>query len=123
MEAQRIRVRQEILERARRYRGMNVVAGLLMGAAGGLAIFGVVYPPALMFAVIATMALTVRLAAGLHQRLDALLDLLDHDNNNSSPPAWSLYRHALGEVAGLVHVAAACDGDVVGEQLQRDDRE
>ena len=27
----------------------------------------------------------------------------------------------FGKVAGLVHVAAAADGDVVGEQLERDD--
>ena len=30
-----------------------------------------------------------------------------------------LDRHALGEVPGLVDVASAADGDVVGEQLQR----
>ena len=29
----------------------------------------------------------------------------------------------LGEVARLIHVAAAADGDVVGEQLQRNDFE
>ena len=31
--------------------------------------------------------------------------------------------HALGQIAGLVDVAAAEDGDVVGEQLQRDGRD
>ena len=31
------------------------------------------------------------------------------------------HRDALREVARLVYVAAAADGDVVGEQLQRDD--
>ena len=34
-----------------------------------------------------------------------------------------LHRHAFGEVARLVHIAAARDGNVIGEQLQRDDRE
>ena len=33
-----------------------------------------------------------------------------------------LYRDALGEVSGLVDVAAAQDGDLAGEQLQRDAR-
>ncbi len=33
------------------------------------------------------------------------------------------HRHTLGEVAWLVHVAAAFDGDVVGQQLQRDYRQ
>ena len=33
-----------------------------------------------------------------------------------------LYRDALGQVTGLVDVAAAQDGDLAGEQLQRDTR-
>src|SRR5918997_6940226 len=36
-----------------------------------------------------------------------------------STPPLSLYRHALGEVARLVHITAAVLGDAVGEQLQR----
>lgn len=36
--------------------------------------------------------------------------------------ARSLDRDGLGEVAGLVDVAASPDGDVIREQLQRDDR-
>ena len=32
----------------------------------------------------------------------------------------SLHRHALGEVAGLVHIAAAGDGDVVRDQHHRE---
>ena len=31
-----------------------------------------------------------------------------------------LHRHALGQVAGLVHVAAPAHGDVVGQELQRE---
>jgi hypothetical protein len=34
-----------------------------------------------------------------------------------------LYGYRLGGVARLVYVAASADGDVVGEQLQRDDFE
>src|ERR1039458_2866404 len=34
-----------------------------------------------------------------------------------------LYGDGLGEVAGLVYVAAAADGDVVGEELEGDDFE
>ena len=37
-------------------------------------------------------------------------------------PEPSLHRHALGQVARLVDVAAAQHGDVIGQQLQRDDR-
>src|SRR5512146_643102 len=37
------------------------------------------------------------------------------------PP--SFHGHRLREVARLVHIAAAAHGDVVGEQLQRQDRE
>src|SRR5262245_50593494 len=33
------------------------------------------------------------------------------------PPEGSLDRHALGEVTGLVHVAPARHGDVIGEEL------
>jgi hypothetical protein len=31
-----------------------------------------------------------------------------------------LNSNAFGEVSGLVYVAAAADGDVVGEELERD---
>jgi hypothetical protein len=37
---------------------------------------------------------------------------------------WSeslLDRHRLGQISRLIYVAAAADGDVIGEQLQRDD--
>ena len=34
---------------------------------------------------------------------------------------WLLYSNALRQIPRLVDVAAAADGDVVGEQLQRDD--
>src|SRR5918997_1784148 len=37
----------------------------------------------------------------------------------STAPTLLFHRHALGEVAGLVHIAAAVLGDAVGEELQR----
>jgi|SRR5579872_3918084 len=79
VEARRIWLRQQLLERARRYRGMNVIAGLLMGAAGGLAVFSAAMPRALPFAIIAVTALVGFHAAGLNRRLDALMQLLDDD--------------------------------------------
>ena len=38
-----------------------------------------------------------------------------------APPFPLFHRHALGEVAGLIDVAAALEGHVEGEQLQRHD--
>ena len=35
-------------------------------------------------------------------------------------PSGLLHGHALGEVAGLIDIAAAQDGDVVGEKLKWD---
>src|SRR3712207_438261 len=37
----------------------------------------------------------------------------------NTAPALLLYRHALGEVARLVHITAAVLGDAVGEELER----
>src|SRR5918997_2824215 len=39
--------------------------------------------------------------------------------SRSTAPSLLFHRHALGEVAGLVHVTAAILGDAVGEELQR----
>lgn len=85
LEAQRIQMRQQLVERARRYRGMNVLAGLLMGVALGLAILSVAIPRALPFAVIAVTALVGFHAAGLNRRLDALMQLLDREINEDIP--------------------------------------
>src|SRR2546426_3259192 len=35
----------------------------------------------------------------------------------------SLYRHALGQIARLIHVTSAAHRDVVGEELERQHRE
>jgi len=81
-EAQRVRMREQLVERARRYRGMSLIAGLLMGAAMGLAMFGLFDARALVFAVIAVTGLVGFHTTGLNRRLDALMQLLDHEINN-----------------------------------------
>jgi len=85
VEAQRVRTRQQLVERARGYRGMNVIGGLLMGVPMGLAIYSVVNARALLFAIIAVTALVGFHIAGLNRRLDALMQLLDHDINRDIP--------------------------------------
>ena len=81
VEAQRVRRRQQLMERARGHRGLNVIVGLLMGVAMGLAIYSVANPRALVFAIIAVTALVGFHAAGLNQRLDALMRPLEQDLN------------------------------------------
>ena len=39
------------------------------------------------------------------------------------PPSQSLHRHRLCQISGLVYVAAAADGHVVGKELNRNDSE
>ena len=56
-----------------------------------------------------------------------------HQKNATAPASESgryngkvrglLHRYGFGQVAGLVYVAAAADGDVIGQKLQRDDFE
>jgi len=84
VEAQRVRTRQQLVERARGYRGGRVTVGLLMGVAMGLAIYSVANPRALLFAVIAVTALVGFHAAGLNRRLDALMRLLERDVNKDN---------------------------------------
>ena len=57
MKAQRIRSRQQLLERARGHRGMDLGEGLWMGLAGGLAVLGTGIPLALPFAILAVVSL------------------------------------------------------------------
>ena len=76
---QRVWMRQQLMERARHYRGMNVVGGALMGVACGLATYSIADPRAMLFAIIAVTALVGFHVAGLNKRLDALIQLLDHD--------------------------------------------
>ena len=53
VEAQRIRTRQQLLDRARGYRGLKMIVALLMAVAMGLGIYSVANPRALVFAIIA----------------------------------------------------------------------
>jgi hypothetical protein len=82
MMAQRVRARQELVERVQR--SSKVVTGLLMGMAGGLAILSVAYPRALLFGVIAVTALVGHAVAGFNRRIEALMELLDHDNKQTA---------------------------------------
>jgi len=77
VEPRRVQMRERLVNRARRYRGVNVVAGLLAGATVGLAIYSNVEPKALQFAVIGLVVLITFHAGGINRRLDALMKLLD----------------------------------------------
>jgi xanthosine utilization system XapX-like protein len=79
MEAERIRARQHLMDRAGLSRGRDVVAGVLMGAAVGLAMFSLIQPKALAFSIIALTGLVGVHIAGINQRFDALLQLLHRD--------------------------------------------
>ena len=78
MEAQRVQMKQHLAERARGYGGLGVVGGLPMG----LAMLSLAYPRAMAFAIIAVVGLVGFHVAGLKNRLDALIQLLDPDDNN-----------------------------------------
>jgi hypothetical protein len=84
VEVQRVRTRRRLVERARGYNGMSVITGLWMGAAMGLAIYSVVNPRVLLFAIVAVTALVGFHAAGLNRRLVALMRLVEHDINKDS---------------------------------------
>jgi hypothetical protein len=71
--------RLQLLERARRYRGMNVLGGLLTGLGCGLAILSTSMPRALPFAIFAVSSAVGFHAAGVNRRLDALIELLEAD--------------------------------------------
>src|SRR5215213_4162936 len=76
-EVQRIRSRQQLLERARR--GMSVWVGLWMGLTLGLAILSTALPRVLPFVIIAVVGLVTFHVTRLYRRLDALMELLDED--------------------------------------------
>jgi hypothetical protein len=77
MEVRHFRLRQQLLERARR--GITVVAGLITGLAGGLAILCVPYPRLLPIAIAGVAGLVIFHASRLHRRLDAVMELLNED--------------------------------------------
>ena len=82
MMAQRVRVRLELVERVQR--GPRVLTALLMGLACGLAILSVAYPRALLFSVIAVAGLVGYTVAVFNRRMDALVELLDHDGKHTT---------------------------------------
>jgi hypothetical protein len=48
--------------------------------------------------------------------------MIGQDGLEELPPVFQLFNgDGLGEVSWLVYVAAAADGDVVGQQLEGDD--
>lgn len=81
VEAQRVRVRQKLVEDARRYRGVHVVGIFLMCVAIGLAIFYSAQLGPLSYGIIAVACLAQFHALGLNRRIDALMKLLDSDLN------------------------------------------
>ena len=78
MMAQRVRARQELVERVQRR--PTVLMGFWMGLVCGLAILSVAYPRTLLFAVIAVAGLVGYAVAVFNRRMDALVELLDHDS-------------------------------------------
>src|SRR3954468_25002640 len=73
MELQRMRMKRELVERARGRRGigMIVVEGLLVAVPCGLAMLSIAIPRLLPFAVIAVSCEVGFYVAGLNRRLDA----------------------------------------------------
>ena len=72
---QRVRSREQLLERARR--GMSVWAGVWTGLAGGLAIMSTALPRVLPFAILAVSFLVGYHASRIYRRLDAIMELFD----------------------------------------------
>jgi phage shock protein PspC (stress-responsive transcriptional regulator) len=79
IEAEHVRARHEIVNKARRDQGTDIPAGVVMGVAGGLAIYSTVEPKAFQFVWIAVIALVGHYAGKINRRLDALMELLDKD--------------------------------------------
>lgn len=76
-EAERVRKRQRLIKRAGLSNPRDIVAGLLAGAGGALAILGFAQPKAIPFAVIVTIAFVGVHVKGMHRRLDAVTQLLE----------------------------------------------
>lgn len=86
---QQLEARQQLLERARRYRGMIAFGGLLTPLAFGLAVLSTSIPRALPFAVIVVCGLVVFHVDGVNRRLDALLQLMETDAKRAAEAAKS----------------------------------
>ena len=78
MEAQRIRSRQQLLERVRRD-SMGVGTALFMAFAMALAMLGIVFPRTLPVGIVAAVSFAAFLASRLNRRIDVLTQLLDQE--------------------------------------------
>jgi hypothetical protein len=79
MEAEHVRARQRLIERAGPSKARDIVVGLLMGVAAGLAVLSTVIPRALPLSIITLVGLVGVITTGINRRLDALLQLLHPD--------------------------------------------
>jgi hypothetical protein len=77
MKIQRMRSRQQLLERA--CRGMGPAAAILAGLASGLAGLSIAFPRLVPVAITGVIALVTFLVDRIHRRLDALIELLDEE--------------------------------------------
>ena len=84
LEAQRIRRRLELLGQAQRYRGFYLVPTVLFVTAGAIGVFDASKTRLLPFCIIGLACLIQFHAAGLNQRLNALMELLDPDIKKAS---------------------------------------
>jgi|ERR1041385_6231324 hypothetical protein len=93
LEAQRIRSRQQLLQRARR-NSMGVGTALLMGFVNALAGLCLSFPRALPVAIIAAIGFTAFLAGRLNRRIDMLMELLEQDMEKGTKTNQSGDDHA-----------------------------
>ena len=76
-EAEWVRTRQRLIAQAELSAPRDFVAGFLAAIAAGLAIFGFVQPKAIPIAILAAIAFVVIYIKGIHNRLNALMQLLN----------------------------------------------
>jgi hypothetical protein len=106
MEAESVRAKQQLIDRAGPSRTRDAVTGLLAGAALGLAIFSFVQPRALAFSIISLVALVNVHIVGINRRLDALLQLLHPDLSVLAEAEQQDAQHAASPNSGPVKPSA-----------------
>jgi hypothetical protein len=84
LEARHLRIRMELLEKARGYSGFYVVPTLLFLSAGAIGVFHSDNARLVPLCIIGLACLVQFHAAGLNRRLDALMELLDHDSKKTT---------------------------------------
>src|SRR5262245_10544398 len=85
-EAQEVRVHQRLVSRAGVSVPRDIFAGLLAGLAAGLAIYGLAQPKAIPFAIIVVIVFVGVHVKGIHNRLDALTQVLDLERTRNETP-------------------------------------